>query len=645
MIKQENQQDRQSPVQETYIKPDRVLQFTKKPIIAGTVVFTILLLLVLAFSLLLYYNFKSTRQLQLKQAAYTAKEKLEKALNNSLSATKTLSFIVTSYKADKDFDIVAQKILDNNRFIDAVELVQGGVITHVYPYKENAAAIGYDILKDTFTNKEALQAITRNEIYFAGPFPLKQGYTGVVGRLPIFVDHKFWGFSAVIIKLSTLIRAAEMDSSFSSAYLFQLSKTNPNTGKEQFFLPHPEQFLSNNSVSVDVSTGSWKIYVRFVKNQRPGNFLSLILMGILFSFTGGLFVWYISRQPLVLNKLVEEKTAQVKQSEEKFRSLVEQSLVGVFIMQNNRFVYSNPRFVNMIGYTLQELLTHVKPEDFVHPADLEKINEEHDHPFSAPGTTDQYTIRLINKNKRVMYVELIASDIIYENNPAVIITCIDVTRKMEEEKRISKAVSEAQENERMQIGMELHDNVKQILAASLLNLGTIQHFIDDKEIVSDRVAQLKMYMDEAIYELRRLSHQLAPSLDSSGTLAEKVNTLVKSMLASTKLKATIEVDTFNGSLTNEIQLALYRIIQEQVANTVKHAMADEINIRIRKNDAAVSMMIKDNGKGFDLSTKKEGIGLENIRRRAMALDGTVKIITSPGKGFELLVEIPLNASS
>lgn len=644
MIKQENQQYRATPVTEPYIKPNGILQFTKKPIIAGTLVFIILLVLVLAFSLLLYFNFKSNRQLQLKQTAYTAKDKLEKALNNSLSATKTLSFIITSYKADKDFDIVAQKILDNNSFIDAVELVQGGLITHVYPYKENAAAIGYDILKDTLTNKEALQAISRNEIYFAGPFALKQGYTGVVGRLPIFIDGKFWGFSAVIIKLSTLIRAAELDSSFSSAYLFQLSKINPNTGKEQFFLPHPEQFQNNNTVSVDVPTGNWKIYVRFVKNQRPSNFISLILLGILFSFTGGLFVWFIARQPFVLNKLVEEKTAQVKQSEEKFRSLVEQSLVGVFIIQYNRFVYSNPRFVNMIGYTLQELLTHVKPEDFVHPADLEKITEEHDHPFSAPGTTDQYTIRLINKNKQVIYVELIASGIMYENNPAVIVTCMDVTRRMEEEKRISKAVSEAQENERMQIGMELHDNVKQILAASLLNLGTIQHFIDDKEIVSDRVAQLKMYMDEAIYELRRLSHQLAPSLDSSETLAEKVNTLVKSMLASSKLKASVEVETFNGSLNNEIQLALYRILQEQVANTLKHAKADEITIRIQKKNAAVSLIVKDNGKGFDLTTKKEGIGLENIRRRALALDGTVKIITSPGNGFELQVEIPLSTT-
>lgn len=116
------------------------------------------------------------------------------------------------------------------------------------------------------------------------------------------------------------------------------------------------------------------------------------------------------------------------------------------------------------------------------------------------------------------------------------------------------------------------------------------------------------------------------------------------MLASSKLKASVEVETFNGSLNNEIQLALYRILQEQVANTLKHAKADEITIRIQKKNAAVSLIVKDNGKGFDLTTKKEGIGLENIRRRALALDGTVKIITSPGNGFELQVEIPLSTT-
>ncbi len=642
MTNQDNHQQKQPAAFKPYIEPNRIVQFLKKPFIAGILVFLILMLLVLAFSLQLFNNFRSNQHIQLKQAAYTAKEKLEKVLNNSLSATKTLSFIATSYKIDKDFDVLAQKIIDNNRFIDAVELFEGGVITHVYPYKENASVIGYDILKDTLRNKEALLAISKNELFFAGPFTLRQGYTGIVGRLPIYVDNKFWGFSAVIIKLSTLIRAAEIDSSFKSTYIFQLSKFDPNTGKEVFFLPHPEQFQNPNSVVVDIPSGGWKIYARFAKNQRPNNFFSLILLGILFAFTGGLFVWFIARQPFVLNNLVNEKTAQLKQSEEKFRSLVEQTLVGVFIMQNRKIIYSNPRFMSMIGYKQDELLSTTELKDFVHHSDLEKVNWNYEQPVTATGMPDLYTIRLINKKKHVVYVELITSGIMYEDKQAVIATCIDITRRMEEEKTISKAVSEAQENERMQIGMELHDNVKQILAASLLNLGTVQAYIDDKEIVSDRISQLKLYMDEAIYELRRLSHQLAPSLDPSDSLSEKVQTLVKSMLGSNKLKATVYVDQFPKEINSEIQLAIYRIVQEQVANTLKHSNADEITISIKQKNSGIFIVIADNGKGFDLSQKKEGIGLENIRRRALAHDGKIKIITSPGKGFELQVEIPFD---
>ncbi|MFT3844773.1 MAG: PAS domain S-box protein [Lacibacter sp.] len=638
---QQNPQFGQFPVTEPGLLSKKVLHFVKKPVVAGILVFSVLLLLVIAFSLQRLYNFRNNQKQQLQQAAYTAKAKLEKALNNSLSATKTLSFIATSYKVDKDFDLLAQKILDNNRFIDAVELVQGGIITHVYPYKGNEKAIGYDILKDTLRNKEAMKAARENELYFAGPFSLRQGYTGVVGRLPIFVEGKLWGFSAVIIKLPTLIRAAEMDSSFSSAYVFQLSKTNPNTGKEEFFLPHPEHFTKKESVIVEVPNGGWKIYARFAKPQRPNNLISLLLLGILFSCTGGFFVWFIARQPLVLKKLVDERTAQLKQSEEKFRSLVEQNLVGVFIIQDEKLSYSNPGFINMIGYSQQELLYDVKIEDFVHPDDFEKVKQNYEQRLHGISSTSQYIIRLIRKDRVILHIEIIASAIMYENKPSVIVTCIDITRRMEEEKRISKAVADAQERERMQIGMELHDNVKQILAASLLNLGIIQNEFDDKEIVMERIDQLKLYMNEAIYELRRLSHQLAPSLDSSVTLSEKVNTLVHSMLTSSKLKVTVDVDEFSGEMNNDIQRAVYRILQEQVGNTLKHAGAAEIMISIKKKGNLVEIVVKDNGKGFNQALKKEGIGLENIRRRAQALDGTVKIITSPGYGFELQVEIPL----
>lgn len=618
------------------------LSFFRKPLVAGILVFTILLSVVSAFIFQRWHNFNDEQTQLLQRAAYTAKEKLNKALDYSLSATETLSFVVTKYEMDKDFDMISKQILEKNHLIDALELSEYGVVKHVYPYNENAAALGFDILKDSLQRKEAERAIKEHELYFAGPLKLKQGYTAVVGRLPIFINGKFWGFSIAIIKLPTLIKAAGMDSSFNSAYLFQLSKINPNTGKEEFFLPHPEKFMAGTAVSVEVPRGDWKIYTRFVTAQkRPHDIISLFLLGVLFSFSVGFLVWFFARQPQILEKMVNQKTAELKLSEEKFRTLVEQNLVSVFITQNGKFVYSNPGFQKQLGYTEEELLHEIDVATIVHPDDRIIVQTNYEQRIQGKNPPKQYTIRTIRKDGEVLYTDIIASLIMYEDKPAVIGTAIDITGRIEEEKRISKAVTEAQERERMQIGMELHDNVKQIMAATLMNLEYLQQHLDDKQMASERIGQLMVYMREAIYDLRRLSHQLAPSLDSSASLHDKVDNLVTAMLSSSKMKVAIEVDERSNKLSSEVQLVVFRILQEQIANALKHADATLLNISISRKDKLVEIVVTDNGKGIDPDLKKEGIGLENIRRRAQALDGTVKINSSPGSGFELIVEIPV----
>jgi PAS domain S-box-containing protein len=343
----------------------------------------------------------------------------------------------------------------------------------------------------------------------------------------------------------------------------------------------------------------------------------------------------------VLEKMVDQKTSELKLSEEKFRVLVEQNLVAVFIIQDGRFKYSNPGFEDAFGYTKNELLNIVKVEDVMYPDDLEKVQTFYAQRISGKNPPSQYTIRVIRKDGLMLHAEVIASPIMYENKPAVIGTAIDITGRIEEEKRIGKAVTEAQERERMQIGMELHDNVKQIMAATLLNLEYLQQHLDDKQMAAERIGQLMVYMREAIYDLRRLSHQLAPSLDSSASLYDKVDNLVTAMLSSSKMKVAIEVDERSNKLSSEVQLVVFRILQEQIANALKHADATLLNISISRKDKLVEIVVTDNGKGIDPDLKKEGIGLENIRRRAQALDGIVKINSSPGSGFELIVEIPV----
>ena len=208
-----------------------ILAFIKRPVITGLLTFSGLLLLTQLIAYQHHLLFRSTQIKEQVNAANVAKEKLQKALANSLTATQTLSFILKTYGIHNDFDSIAKQLLSSNKYIDALELVKGGTIVNVYPLKGNERALGYNILKDTVRNVEAEKAIARRELYFAGPFNLKQGGVSIVGRLPIFIDDKFWGFSVSLVKLSTLIDAADIDTMDNTDYAYQLSKVNPQTGK------------------------------------------------------------------------------------------------------------------------------------------------------------------------------------------------------------------------------------------------------------------------------------------------------------------------------------------------------------------------------------------------------------------------------
>jgi signal transduction histidine kinase len=237
-------------------------------------------------------------------------------------------------------------------------------------------------------------------------------------------------------------------------------------------------------------------------------------------------------------------------------------------------------------------------------------------------------------------MEIIVSPITYQSKPATIGTIIDITEEVEKEKRISKAVIDAQENERRLMSMELHDNVKQILTATVLNVDFIDMALNDKETLNRIVGNVKRYLREAIEELRRISHRLSPSIDSVLSLEEKVKALVRSMNVSDGVKVVYHFDDFKKPIEDDIQLMLYRILQEQLTNIAKHANASLIEIALRDDNGNIEMMVQDNGDGFDTRTTKSGIGLENIKRRLTALDGRMEIVSSPGNGCRMVIRIP-----
>jgi two-component system, NarL family, sensor histidine kinase UhpB len=216
--------------------------------------------------------------------------------------------------------------------------------------------------------------------------------------------------------------------------------------------------------------------------------------------------------------------------------------------------------------------------------------------------------------------------------------------RLQQQRAITEATIKGQENEREQLGIELHDNINQILATSKLYL---DHALSNGNTIRrDMLLQSKELIEMATTEIRQLSHKLLPpSLEEFGlvqALNELADTITKTGVFQIERQwANIE----EALLQRDQKLTIYRIVQEQMNNIIKHAGASNVfvSICLINSDHGLQLLIKDNGRGFDPSQKRNGVGLRNIISRAELLYGTVTIKSSPGEGCELKVVFPIVA--
>jgi sensor domain CHASE-containing protein len=161
------------------------------PKMVSGVVFVLLMLIGLFITILGFQNLKQNDEQELDYILSILERNIQQTLNNCYSATLTLALTIDKDGISQNFDSVSSQIIRQNKFIDVLQLVPNGVIKYVYPMEGNEVVIDYDILKDRLTEKEARQALESREMFFAGPFTLKQGGVAVIARLPIFINNKF----------------------------------------------------------------------------------------------------------------------------------------------------------------------------------------------------------------------------------------------------------------------------------------------------------------------------------------------------------------------------------------------------------------------------------------------------------------------
>lgn len=208
------------------------------------------------------------------------------------------------------------------------------------------------------------------------------------------------------------------------------------------------------------------------------------------------------------------------------------------------------------------------------------------------------------------------------------------------------ALIAGQEKERERIARDLHDNIGANLAAVKLQF---KHISENKERLNELESlfiKTETLLDDTYHEVRALAHRKNSGVYATQGLLPAVQRLTNNTSVTHKLKVELTQFGLDERLENTFELTIFRILQELVTNVIKHANASEANISITRHNDFISIIVEDNGSGFDIVKMRaqkdldSGMGLGSVEKRVLHLKGTFELESNPGKGTQVLIDIP-----
>ncbi|QRM88232.1 PAS domain S-box protein [Lacinutrix sp. WUR7] len=495
--------------------------FFKKPLVLGLFVFFILLFTTQYVAYQEYVINNNEQKREINNQASLIKEKLQSLVMYSYSATKLLEYIVERNGIPEDFDNIAAELLGRSKYFDVVELVDGkGFITHVYPL-ENNEVIGFNILTSPEARSGSVTTIKRRDFFIAGPVNLKQGGVGMVSRQPIFIDDKFVGFSAVVTKISTFFSELVVENSEENRFIYQLSRVNPETGNEDFFLENDISPYKEYAIPVEMSIGEWKLYV--VPLEKTFNTaIWSSAGGVVLAFFSGWIVWFFAGRSARLNNLITSKLSEqekhlklvyditsekVKKSEALFRSLASNAQVAIFSSDNEGMInYVNDEWMKYSGMTFKEAMGSGWI-NAIHPEDKDRVMHEWQQAV-VYGSDFNSELKFLDKKGNTTWLIVKGSKLIDAQNNiyGYIGTASDITERIQNEKELLNYKN----NLEKLVGLrteELNDSKEALL--NLLEDINLQSAELEKEKVKAQSADL---MKSAF--LATMSHELRTPMNS-----------------------------------------------------------------------------------------------------------------------------------
>ena len=356
-----------------------------------------------------------------------------------------------------------------------------------------------------------------------------------------------------------------------------------------------------------------------------------------------------------MTNITDVKKAEVAiRSEKELSDSIVNSLPGIFYLidREGKFIRWNKNLEKVTGYSHDEIKS-LHALDLVFGQEKEFVREKITEVFEKGESEVESDIFIKDGNKIPYYLN--GRLIVKDGKDFLIGMGVDMTdikkaeramqqmeeeillQKVQQQKRISRTIIKTQEAERNHIGAELHDNVNQLLAGAKLYLSIAGK---KNDVVKEALQYPMELVDNAIDEIRNLTAKYVTPLKDLD-LEQMVQSLVEKIKQTTQIKTSLSYDVAYDNIQPDLKINIYRIIQELTNNIIKHSDCKKAEITLRSENENILITVKDNGKGFSLNDKKEGIGLSNIYNRVDTFNGKLKIKSEPEKGCTTKIIMPV----
>ena len=350
--------------------------------------------------------------------------------------------------------------------------------------------------------------------------------------------------------------------------------------------------------------------------------------------------------------ITDRKSAEatIRDSEEKYSTVVENSPTGIFIYRNARLEFANQRFFQMVGRSEADL-SGLDVAEIIHPDDWSMVRELWRRRMAGTGATQDYECRILNSAGETRWISGRTALIRYGGQPALLGNIQDITERHKAEQalrdsrealhRLSARLMSAQESERQRVARELHDSIGQSLSAVKF---MVERALDEEGQPGGDNQQGKTLravvpvLQASVEEVRRISMALRPTtLDDLGLLATIAWFTREFQITYPHMEVDrlIEVEEFE--VPDILKTNIFRILQEAMNNAAKYSEASRITVALRQMLGDLQLMVSDNGVGFNMSEPRRhasggGFGLASMRERAELFGGSLILTSAPGEG-------------